>query len=213
MVFGTSFVSPRGLVGWAAVVCVVALTAAPARAAFHLWQIQEVYTNSSGTLQFVELTDQFGFQNSVGGNSISVTNAAGTQTNTFTIPDPPPDFGTLPGDTLNHMLLFGTGGLHAAGGPTPDYIISNNFLFPGGGSISFFGANGGAYTALPTDGVRSLNWFAGTNNAVNSPVNYNGDVGVVTPVPEPTTLLLAPVAAVLGGVYRWRRRAATPPAA
>jgi hypothetical protein len=210
MVVGTSLSHSRDLAGWAAVVC-VALTAPPARAEFHLWQIQEVYSNSSGTLQFIEMVDQFGAQNFIGfGSPIQVSDTTGTQTHTFPIP-----FGdVLPGDSLNHMLLFGTSGIHAAGGPTPDYIIPNGFLFTGGGSISFFGLNSGSYGTLPTDGTQSLDWLAGTNNAVNSPVNYLGQTGTVSPVPEPTTLVLAPVAAVLGGVYHWRRRrAASPPVA
>jgi hypothetical protein len=210
MVFATSFTSLGGLVGWAAVVCAVAVTASPARAEFHLWQIQEVYSNSSGTLQFIELTDQFGSQNFVGGQSINVSNPANTQTNTFMIPGSD----VLPGDTLGHMLLFGTSGLHAAGGPTPDYVIPDNFLFTGGGSAFFFGFNGSSYGALPTDGMQSLNWFSGSPNAVNSPVNYLGETGTVAPVPEPTTLVLIPVAAAVGGAYHWRRRrAASSPAA
>ena len=67
-------------------------------------------------------------------------------TNTFTIPS------NLPSDSKNHTCLFGTTGLQAAGGPTPDYTIPNGFLFTSGGTISFFGQNGGVYTALPTDG-------------------------------------------------------------
>jgi len=40
---------------------------------------------------------------------------------------------------LNHALLLGTSGIHAAGAPTPDYIIPSSFLFSAGGTINFFG--------------------------------------------------------------------------
>ena len=127
-------------------VAICAASVLPARAAFHLWSIQEVYSDTSGSLQFIELVDTFGGQNFVNGQAITADNSGNTQSHTFTIPG-----GTLGGSTFGHTLLFGTAGIHAAGGPTPDYIIPNNFLFTAGGSISFFGLNGGSYGALPTD--------------------------------------------------------------
>jgi hypothetical protein len=169
MLFSKLMSTVRRLLRWATVIGVVTVVAAPAHANFHLWGIQEVYSNSSGTLQFIELVDQFGGQNDIGFGAqfspLQVTNSSATQTNTANIP--PGD--VTPGNSLNHMLLFGTSGIHAAGGPTPDYIIPNNFLFTSGGSISFFGYNGGAYTALPTDGLLSRTWNGG--NALNSPTN------------------------------------------
>src|SRR5881394_4087508 len=92
--------------------------ATPARAAFHLWSVNEVYTNSSGTLQFIEMVDNFGGQNFIGGLQIAISDVPGTTTHTYNLPP-----ASLPGSTFGHSLLFGTAGLHAAGGPTPDYII------------------------------------------------------------------------------------------
>ena len=178
--------------------CVALLLAAvminsPAQAAFHLWQIREVYSDSSGSLQFIELFTSSDFQNDVGGQQISVT--SGT-THTFTLPG-----GSLGGSTSGHALLFGTAGIQAAGGPAPDYVIPSNFLFTGGGTISFFGANSGPYTALPTDGSLSRTWTGG--NAVNSPQNYEGQTGVVA-VPEPATSALLAAGAI--GCLFWIRR-------
>src|ERR1051326_4647652 len=129
----------------AAAVALLGIAASPSRAAFHLWALHEVYTNSSGALQFIELQDDFGGQNSTSGQQIDVFD--GTTHHTFTLPS------SLPGDTTNHNLLLGTAGLQGAGGPAPDFIIPNGFLFAGGATISFFGFNGGAYSSLPTDGV------------------------------------------------------------
>lgn len=176
------------------VLCVLALGATPARAAFHLWQITEIYSNASGTLQFIEMRDDFGFQDFISGQQIQVSNISNTQTNTFTIPT------DTPGPTLGRSLLFGTAGLQAAGGPAPDFIIPNGFLFTAGGTLNFFGLNGGAYTALPTDGLLSRTW--GDGNAINTPTNFRGERGQV---PAPGTMLLAAGAGWLSAGARRRR--------
>src|SRR5437763_1705309 len=103
------------IVGCAALGAAMMITT-PTQAAFHLWQIREIYSNASGSLQFVELFCPFSSQTFVGGQQISVSGGG-----TFTIPS------NLSGDSLNHALLFGTSGIHAAGAPTPDFIIGNNF--------------------------------------------------------------------------------------
>jgi len=56
--------------------------------------------------------------------------------------------------------------------------MPNGFLFSGGGSISFFGANSGPYTALPTDGTMAR-LFIGGGNVVNNPENFAGQIGKV----------------------------------
>ena len=158
-----------------------ALATTPAPGAFHLWNIQEIYSDSSGTLQFIELQSSDPGQNFVNGLNVTVT--SGRPSHTITLPGDP-----LPGDTTGHSLLFGTAGLHAAGGPIPDYIIPDNFLFIGGGNLNFFSAFFGTYTALPTDGVLSRTF--GDGNAPNSPQNYAGQTGFVIPAPEPASSVL-----------------------
>jgi hypothetical protein len=173
----------RSLIGGSVFFIAMTVAATPAHAAFHLWNLNEIYSNSNGTLQFIELQTTFGSQQFVGGQQISVTN--GGTPNTFTIP------ANLPGDTTNHFFLIGTAGIQAAGGPVPDYIMPNNFLFTGGGTISFFGANSGPYPSMPTDGSKSLTWN-GSNWVLaspNSPTNFTGQAGTVV-VPEPTAFAL-----------------------
>jgi hypothetical protein len=161
-----------------ATVLAAAMLTTSAHAAFHLWNFQQIYTDSSGSLQYIQLFDSSGFQNSVNGQQISVANVGATQTHTFTLPG-----GPLGGNTFNHTLLFGTAGLQAAGGPVPDYIIPNNFLFAAGGTLTgFSGFFGGPYTALPTDGFNARNFGGG--NVLNSPQNYTGQTGTIV-VPEP----------------------------
>lgn len=152
---------------------------APLYGAFHLWTIKQIYSDSSGSLQFIELFTAASGQTFTGGQQINVSD--GTTTHTFTIP------GNLSSDSANHDWLFGTAGIHAAGAPTPDYVLPNNFLFTGGGTISFFGSNSGSYTALPTDGSNARNWADG--NAVNSPQNFAGQTGMIS-VPEPASFSL-----------------------
>ncbi len=144
-------------------------------AAFHLWAIVELYSDASGTLQFIEFSTAFSGQEFVAGHAITVTNVAGTQTNTFTLPN------NLPTGTANRRFLIGTAGIQAAGGPPPDYIMPNGFLFTDGGTISFFGTNSGPYTALPTNGTLSRTFGGG--DAANSPTNFAGMTGAVTPPP------------------------------
>ncbi len=169
-----------------------AMLTTSAQASFHLWNIREIYTDASGTLQFIELFDSSGGQPNVGGQSISVVNGAATQTHTFTLPA-----GSLSGSTFNHGLLFSTAGLQAAGGPVPDYVIPDNFLFPAGGTINFFGQGSGPYSALPTDGVLSRAWTGGDFS--NTPQNFAGQTGFIV-TPEPSAL------AMLGlGLGLWRR--------
>jgi hypothetical protein len=174
------------------------LSATPTNAAFHLWQLRELYSDSTGSLQFIELFTTFDSQQFVAGQQISVSNIGNTLTNTFTIPT------NLPGSSANKSFLFGTSGLQAAGGPAPDYIIPSDFLFTGGGSISFFGTNSGAYTALPTNGTSSRIWGGG-DNATNSPTNFAGQIG--SAVPEPSSLYTAALALV-GFCCMARRRKA-----
>ena len=170
----------RSLAGCALALFTVTMLTSPAQAAFHLWTIREVYTDVSGNLQFVELVDNSGFQNFVNGQQIQVSNVGATQTHSFTVPG-----GSLSGNTFGHALLFGTAGLAAAGGPTPDYIIPNNFLFAAGGTLNVWSVgSSGPYSALPTDGSNSRTWTGG--DALNSPQNYASQTGQVS-VPEPAT--------------------------
>ncbi|MFL5329745.1 MAG: PEP-CTERM sorting domain-containing protein [Gemmataceae bacterium] len=178
-----------------AVFCAMTMMPSRVHAAFHAWQINELYSNSTGTVQFIEFTTPAGGNQFVGGQSITVHNIGDTIQHTFTIPT------DLPGDSTNHKFLIGTSNLVSSGGPAPDYMFTGpNFLFTAGGSFTFFGANPGTYNALPTNGTLSYNYPSGTTG-INSPTNFSGQVGSV---PEPTTLILAPLA--LGSLYLAKRR-------
>ena len=177
------FSEPRWSVSRASIGTILAVWLAvdPAQGAFHLWQIREVYTDTCGTNQFVELFCPASGQTFLNGQQIHVTSGGTTHTMTLTA-----NLGT---DSLNHALLIGTASITNNGSPKPDYVIPENFIFPSGGTISFFGANSGAYTALPTDGVNSRTWGGG--NASNTPQNFGAQVGFITPPNYPPSISIA----------------------
>jgi hypothetical protein len=164
------------------------LAASSAQAAFHLWNIREIYSDSSGSLQFMELFTAASGQTLLNNQSFTVTPSGGGPIHTFTLTN------NLSADSANRTVLVGTAGLHAAGAPTPDFIMPNNFLFQGGGTIAFFGTFGNSpvvYSALPTDGIHSRVTLGGNGDQVNSPENFAGQMGMVVPEPAVLSFLLA----------------------
>src|SRR5262249_26468987 len=109
------------------------LAVTPVQGAFHLWQIREIYTDACGTNQFIELFCPNSGKTLVNGQLINTP--SGENIHTFTL-----NHG-LPGgaDILNKSLLFGTASITNLGAPNLDYVLPENFIFAGGGSISFFG--------------------------------------------------------------------------
>jgi len=152
--------------------CAIALlvSAGTARAAFHLWQVNEIYSNADGTVQFIELIALAGGQQFLAGHAISSSQVATTSSFTF-----PTD---LPGDTQGRTFLIGTAGFAALGLVAPDYIVTNGFLFTSNGSVNFAGVDNVTWAALPVDGTMSINRFGAT--AVNSPKNFAGSTAVIS---------------------------------
>lgn len=148
-------------------------------AASHLWRFNEVFTNASGTIQFVELKECCGADAEIflSGKWIK-SDATGVQ---FNFPS------DLNGGTANKYLLLGTAGFAALpGAPTPDFILPNNFFSRTNpetlrywlytdATMSF------AAGAVPTDGVNSLR-IDGTTG-VNTPTNFSGQSGSVSAAP------------------------------
>jgi len=146
--------------------CAIALvvSASAAHATFHLWTLSEVYSNADGTIQFIELRTSPGGQQFLTGHEI--TSSQGTSSRSFIFPS------DLPGDTAGRTFLIGTTGFAALGLVTPDYIVPNGFLFTTNGSINFAGVDSVSWTALPVNGVTSIDRSGAT--AINSPENFAG---------------------------------------
>jgi serralysin len=179
-----------------------------AKAAFHLWQIQEVFTNASGSVQFIEMRDTSSGETATNGFKLSADSSGNTQSVTLTNLSKP-----TPGS-----LLFATSGFAALpGGVTPDFIIPASFVNPNASSITIsFDGSLDAITfpgsSLPHDGLHSLNDtnIYLTPNLVsqnNSPTNLSGNSGSVN-VPEPVAFCGWLMTAVLIGSPRRRQRSA-----
>jgi hypothetical protein len=141
-----------------------------AHATFHLWQINEIYSNADGSVQFIELITSFGGEQFVAGHALTSSQGATTHTLNVTT--------DLPGDSANKTFLIGTQGFAALNVVTPDYVVPNGFLFTNGGTLNW---GGGAdivnYASLPTDGRLSINRAGVT--ALNSPKNFAGVTGTI----------------------------------
>ena len=156
------------------------------RAAFHFMEISEVYSNASGTVQFIELNMLGAGQNQLFGRTISSTQ--GSNTNSFTFPNP------NPGNAVaGAKILIGTVGYAALPGvPPPDYIIPNGFVFTSNVTINFAGAAFLTAPSIPTDGTLSIDRNGVTST--NSPTNNAGVSGTVvlaaqnTPPAAPTII-------------------------
>lgn len=147
--------------------------AMPAMATFHLWDINEIFTNSDGTIQFIEFTSVDLGQQFLGGETLT------TNANNFLFP------GDLAGSTANKSFLMATAGFAAlTGAVTPDYVIPDGFIATTGGdtiTLVDIGIDADVITfgngILPTDGVTSLNRNMSTG--LNSPTNFADEAGSI----------------------------------
>ncbi len=150
--------------------CAIALSLR-AHASFHLWKIDQIYSNADGSVQFVEMLnpadgENLLFSNGAKLDSIGATNA------TFNFPS-----NLSSNQTANHHLLIATGPI---AGVTPDFTLPAHFLNLTNGTIQY--GNPGetldvhSYTSLPVDGIHALH-FSGSQTTIGyaTPTNFNGD--------------------------------------
>jgi len=144
---------------------------APALAGGHTWDVNEVFSNADGTIQFVELKETGGgnFETGTGGHTVT------SNTRTFTITS------NVASPTGFKHLLFATASFAALpGAPTPDYIFpagSIPFFAIGGDTVSYTPFDTWVFGMVPTNGIHSLNRVGGS--LANSPTNYAGTTGSV----------------------------------
>src|SRR5262249_49410452 len=100
------------------------------QASFHLFRVTQLYSNASGTVQYVVLTAFASGQEFVSGHTI--TCAQSGVTHSFTFPS------NLPGDTGGgKSFLIGTQGFAALNVVAPDYVVPNGFLFTGNATVNY----------------------------------------------------------------------------
>jgi len=161
---------------------VLSIGAQQASAAFHLIDINEVYSNADGTVQYVELVALSSSQTQLQLTRLVVRSADGsTVTIVLDLAEAFPSLG------LGGTVLIATDGFEAAAGFAPDYVIPNHALIPfpsgrvtfeadpsQGGTIidgvaygSYSGSNspyGSPAPALPCNGRSSLTRTVGGSN-------------------------------------------------
>jgi hypothetical protein len=152
-------------------------------ATFHLWKIDQVYSNAGGSVQYVDFVlpsagddEQF-----LSGHQLK----AGLNNNTLT-------FGTdLPAvPVAGQHFLVATPGFAAISGVIPDYTLPvAPFFNASGDTLNYAFVDSFTFGALPTDGVHALN--RDNSTSINAPTNFAGQVGFV---PEPSSLALASIA-------------------
>jgi len=160
----------------------------PARAGHHLWRLSELFSNASGSVQYVQLFVNEANEQGVGPFTIT---ASGHTFNFVT---------NLPSTaTANTWILVGTSNLATQpGGVAPDYVIPANFFSTGGGTMTYAtSVDTWAYGAVPTDGRHSL--MRDGTIPLNTATNFAGQIGSVSAVTAPVPAVTSWGLAVLVG--------------
>tara|TARA_B110000444_G_scaffold255785_1_gene290833 strand:+ start:1214 stop:2260 length:1047 start_codon:yes stop_codon:yes gene_type:complete len=145
-----------------------------AYASFHLWMINEVFSNGDGTIQYIELTTTFAGQEVLSGHSL-VSTDGGSNQNVLNFAD------DLVGDTQNKTVLIATSKFATESGLTPDVIIPEQFIFTGGGELNFAeGADTLSFTReqLPLNDMQSIDCNITPQTA--SPQNFSGETTIIS---------------------------------
>ena len=146
-------------------------------AAFHLFTLEQIYSNADGSVQFVVLTVNSNGENQWTSQTL-VSSGPGPQ-KAFTFPS------DLPFATSGHRVLVATQGFAALGLVTPDYVIPNGFLQIPNGTVNYAGVDQVTYSALPTDGVHALDRSGALIQ--NQAKNFAGATGSVAAAPSAFT--------------------------
>src|SRR5690242_6421273 len=90
-----------------------------AHAAFHLFRIDQIYSNADGTVQFIVLKECCGTNGENQWDGLALRSGA----QVFNFPNNLPTAGTA-----NRSVLVGTQGLQALGVINLDFVVPNNFV-------------------------------------------------------------------------------------
>jgi hypothetical protein len=175
-----------------AVAAALSLPPAPAYGGSHTWDVNEVFSDATGQVQFVELVEANGTPNETGVPGHNMTSNA----KSFAIVGAP-----LVAPTSNKFYLIATAAFAALpGAPTPDAIIPAGvlpfFFSTSGDTVTYVPWDALTFGSVPTDGTTSLNGDLSTG--LNSPTNYAGVSGSVDASPAAVPLLSEQGFLVLG---------------
>ena len=155
---------------------VLALTATAAMAEFHTFQIDEIFSDASGTLQYVVMHEAFNMDGETFWMGNSLTTTHGGVTNTFVFPQNLPGgtcdvYGCDPAPTANKRVLIATQGF-AALGTYPRLCNAERLHSDGGRYAQLRRGRSGELRGAATDGVTAVN-----RNGVMEPNNTTNFAG------------------------------------
>lgn len=161
----------------ACVALVVQVAVNPARAISPLMLIDQVYSNTSGTVQFIQVVD-FGSSDCDSREQFwrglrLVSSGPGPE-RTFVFPN---DLPTC--QTSGRSILIATEGFAALGIVAPDFVIPNDFVQRPAGALALPNGSRLDYTNLPTDGILAL--VSGGGTMPNRATNLAGASASVVP--------------------------------
>jgi hypothetical protein len=161
--------SMHGYVKQALLWLISALAAAAplANASFHTFEIDQIYSDAGGTVQFVVLREAAGFGSENFFNGHTLTSSHGGANKTFAFMTDLPSTATA-----GKRVLIATQGFAAMGLVTPDYLIPNGFLATDGGTVNYAGVDQVTYASLPTDGAHAIDRRG--NAVANVATNFAG---------------------------------------
>ena len=156
---------------------VMLLGASSANAGIHTWDIVEVFSDSTGQIQYIELQDvgTSGGEVNIGNTNVSSNTRSHAVAN-----------GTVAAPTNGKFYLIATPGFAALpGAPTPDEVLPAGLVpfFSTSGDTVSINPDSWTFGAVPTDGVNALT--RGGTTATNTPTNYAGASGTVNAAPTP----------------------------
>ena len=168
------------------VVLSAAVMAPAAWATFHTYQIDEIFSNADGTVQYVVMREAAGMngQNFWAGHTFTANGSSGVHQYVFTANLPgsmDTGYGMMEAPTAFTRVLIATQGFAALGIVTPDFVVPNGFLSLTNGTINYASVDQVSYMSLPTDGVTALKRDGTTMQ--NLAVNYAGSSASVSGAP------------------------------
>lgn len=180
-----------------AIILLVVLIFLPVHADHHMWQFSHIYSNASGSIQYIEMWSPASGQLQLKNQTVTST-AAGT-TQVFVFDE------NLLGETANASLLLATSGFSVLTGLEPDFIIPERFVPLPGGRLEF-ADNADSWVVrrevLPLNGKQALNRAGAA--VVSRPLNFSGltaalDVASWSHFDPEAKLLHVPVLETPGG--------------
>lgn len=163
------------LLSLSAAAALVAFPASTAWSASHLWIINEIFSDESGAVQFIEMHVPTNAANERFMTNKYVRSVTTDHRFIFTSDLPPNS------TAFAYLLLATDGFVGLPGAPTPDFIIQDNFFDLVADEVQWWVYDTGdlAFAAgeLPLNGVESLNFDGSTG--INTPTNFNGETGTI----------------------------------